>query len=292
MPIPVRRLAPAALLPLFLIPILGASPPAPDFLGESGPRASILFVGTFHFADAGLDAYKPRFPFDALSPARQKEIEEVVRLLAERYRPTKIAIEYPAHLQARLDSVYDAERRGLRKPSPNEVTQIGFRLAKQMGHARVYAVDARAREYDPDLTLAGYHERIAASLARDSVRVQEWARRYRALYAYDDSLKSVRPLRETLLYINGPDRLRQGLGHYLVGDVRYGGPGEYVGADVASAWWNRNLRIFGSLLRLPASPEDRILVLIGAGHVPILAFAAQSCPELRFVPLSDVLGGR
>jgi len=45
------------------------------------PPATILLLGTFHFDDAGLDAYKPEHRMDVLSPERQREIEEVVRCL-------------------------------------------------------------------------------------------------------------------------------------------------------------------------------------------------------------------
>ncbi|HUK62791.1 MAG TPA: DUF5694 domain-containing protein, partial [Dongiaceae bacterium] len=126
----------------------------------------------------------------------------------------------------------------------------------------------------------------------DTARANDWNGRYMRLYAWDDSMKTVRPLRETFLYMNSPERLRVGLGHYLVTDLRYGGNGEYIGADVASEWWNRNLRIFSNLTRLATTPDDRILVLIGAGHVPILSQLAISSPEFRYVPLSEVLGGR
>ncbi|HUK64287.1 MAG TPA: DUF5694 domain-containing protein, partial [Dongiaceae bacterium] len=127
------------------------TPQPPDFLGLEEPHAKIVFVGTFHFADAGLDAYRPRFAYDPLTPEHQREIEDLVARLGDRFRPTKIAIEYPLEKQARLDSIYDAERKGLRKPSPNEITQIGFRLAKRLGLSRVYGVDAEAHESYPGL---------------------------------------------------------------------------------------------------------------------------------------------
>jgi len=40
----------------------------------------------------------------------------------------------------------------------------------------------------------------------------------------------------------------------------------------------------------PSPEEERLL--IGAGHVPILSQLAISSPEFRYVPLSEVLGGR
>ncbi|MBP8116068.1 MAG: hypothetical protein KAY50_11985, partial [Chitinophagaceae bacterium] len=85
----------------------------------------------------------------------------------------------------------------------------------------------------------------------------------------------VLPLRTTLAYQNNPERLRLGLGHYLIADFKVGANGYFPGADGSTYWWNRNLRIFSNILRLAAqSKEERIFVMIGAGHLPILPFLA------------------
>ena len=48
-----------------------------------------------------------------------------------------------------------------------------------------------------------------------------------------------------------------------------GAEGAYPGPDHVTAWYNRNLRIFANLQRLAAAPDERILLVIGAGHVRI-----------------------
>jgi len=49
--------------------------------------------------------------------------------------------------------------------------------------------------------------------------------------------------------------------------------------DDATQWYTRNLRIFSNLQHLTTSASDRILLIIGAGHLPILRFPAQSSRE-------------
>jgi hypothetical protein len=84
--------------------------------------------------------------------------------------------------------------------------------------------------------------------------------------------------------------LRAGHGHYLVGDLLNGPPGEYLGADgFASAWYNRNLRMYSNVVRSVRGADERLLVVVGAGHVPILRELMLSTPVVRLVEVADVL---
>ena len=42
---------------------------------------------------------------------------------------------------------------------------------------------------------------------------------------------------------------------------------QYVGLDWLLRWYERNLKIFVNLTRITESPDERILLLIGVGHV-------------------------
>ncbi len=42
---------------------------------------------------------------------------------------------------------------------------------------------------------------------------------------------------------------------------------QYVGLDWLLGWYERNLKIFVNLTRITESDDDRILLIIGAGHV-------------------------
>jgi len=253
-----------------------------------GEQAQILVLGTFHFADAGLDSYKPKHDVDILSPERQAELQAVLDRL-EAWHPTKIAIEYRFEKQARLDSTYAAYLGGTMDLTSNEVHQIGFRLAKRLGLAKLHAVDAPTRSlYDVE-TDEAYEAKLAEGIER-GLPSEVWNARLRALYAYDDSIKVLHTLRETFLYLNSPERLITGHGHYLIGDFQRSSDTEYIGPDLGIYWYVRNLRIFHNLVRVTESPDDRILLLIGAGHAPIITHAIEASPEYRLVPVGEVLG--
>ncbi len=56
----------------------------------------------------------------------------------------------------------------------------------------------------------------------------------------------------------------------------------YIGARVVGQWYDRNLRIFANLAAI-AQPGDRILLIIGMGHTPILRELVRSHPGMQLV---------
>jgi Family of unknown function (DUF5694) len=281
--------------------------------GEApAPAAALLLLGTFHFQDRGLDAYRPRSRVDVLAPERQRELKEVVERLAA-FRPTKVAVERHAQWQAQLDAEYAAYRRsapgaeGARALPADEVYQLGFRLAARCGHPRVYGVNAWDRHYEPwgDLDaytrahgeaamFRDYHDRPApveewARANGQGVRLAAWAAAVQARGEAGERRKTEAPLRATLRAANEEAALLRSHGGYLVGPFKVGAAGAYPGPDHVTAWYNRNLRIFANLQRLTESPAERLLLVIGAGHVPLLRHCAQASPEYTLAEVGDFL---
>ena len=247
-------------------------------------KSKVMILGTFHFNDGGHDTYKPKYSVNIKSPERQAEVKKLVELLSN-FKPTKVAIENMPKRQKFHDSLYSEFSNNRYQPGENEIYQIGYRLAAAMKHKKVFTIDAPARDYENQLNIDSF-----ALVHKQAYSDSLYSKMFFALYAKDDSLKSVLPLRTTLAYQNDPERLRLGLGHYLIDDFKVAADGYYPGADGATSWWNRNLRIFSNILQLSAeSKEERIFVLIGAGHLPILRFMAMACPEIEFVDAYDYL---
>lgn len=271
---------------------------------QSGAR--VMLLGTFHFQDRGLDRFKPRLAFDVFSEQRQREIGEVVELLAA-FQPTRIGIERTPLWQGEIDREYQAYLRDAFELPADEVYQLGFRLARRLGHAGVYCVNAWGRHYEPwgDLDACA-HEHGEVRMLETFQRLpppvltyaqehgqehllSEWAPRFRTLLEDGDRLKTQLTLRELLLHANAEQVILQSHGAYLVDWFKVGAGHEYPGVDWTTAWYNRNLRIFANLQRITASPHERILVIIGAGHLPILRHCVQASPEYELVEVHEYL---
>ncbi|WP_224482813.1 DUF5694 domain-containing protein [Robertkochia aurantiaca] len=241
-------------------------------------QAELLILGTFHFKDAGLDSYKPQFDIDIFSEQRQKELNEVLQDLSA-WAPTKIAVEIDASRQPYLDSLYQAYLNGNFELKANEIFQIAFRLGKIMGHDKLYAVDAGARGYEKESDPDYAKKKIAAFRAEASPEQITYETRldsaFYDLYALEDKWKATTDLKTIFRYKNSEKRLSIGHGHYLTGYFKMGGEQDYFGPDAGIWWYNRNLRIFHNLLKLK-EPGDRVFLLIGSGHVPIIDFLAEA----------------
>ncbi len=61
-------------------------------------------------------------------------------------------------------------------------------------------------------------------------------------------------------------------------------PGDFFGVDLETGrWYNRNLRIFRNVQRIPKSPDDRILLIVGAEHLNLLNLFFDISKEYEFV---------
>ena len=120
----------------------------------------------------------------------------------------------------------------------------------------------------------------------DSVRDKMFNKRYKQFYDAGDSLELENTLLESFLLMADPHVLRRGHGHYMTGGFN---TINNTGADIqALGWYDRNLRIFNNIQRTRPSSSDRILVLFGNGHIPILKHCFESSPEFELVGLKEL----
>jgi hypothetical protein len=221
-------------------------------------QAQVLVLGVYHFANPGLDVVKVDVA-DVLSPAKQAEIREVLEGLA-RFRPTKIAVEQVRASAVQLDSLYNAFRAGDHELTRNETQQLGFRLADQFGHPRVYPIDHRGEfPFGPVMQYAQQHDPAFVTLAQN-----EMVR----MTAEGEARQRECTIGEILHLSNTPAKLASDHGMYMQFS-RVGAGDTYPGADLLSKWYDRNIRIFANVQAV-AEPGDRILVIVGSGHAPIL----------------------
>ncbi|WP_373314932.1 DUF5694 domain-containing protein [Gillisia lutea] len=76
-----------------------------------------------------------------------------------------------------------------------------------------------------------------------------------------------------------------------MGPLKYGSEeGDFFGANFETGcWFSRNLKIFRNILRINAGPEDRILVIYGAGHMNVLNLLFDSSPEFELMNTNSFL---
>lgn len=244
-------------------------------------KPKIMIVGVYHFGNPGQDVFNPEVD-DMLAEKRQQEIAQVLELL-KAYKPTKVALE--ARATPNTDSImqqrYKDHLQGTRKLTAGETDQLGLRLAKMMGHKQVYCVDAAA-----EFNFGAVAEFMQQNNQQDKLQ---------AFMDYGQQMTEQRnkqiaslSVPELLYDINKPESIAaQHEPYYKF--IPVGKDSNYVGADLVADWYKRNIRIFANLNRIATEPEDRIILIIGAGHVKYLRDLIKESPNLEYVEAIDYL---
>lgn len=255
-------------------------------IDPAAPPVKVLLLGSFHFGYPNLDQHKTDSArmVDVMSDQRQREIRQLVNVLAS-FKPTRIYIEDES--QAFTDSLYNAYLQGRHSLRRNEIDQLAFRLSKELQLPKVYAVDASsfADEQYRKAPLLDYlwNKQIPVDTLRDAMMGQRFTRFYNA----GDSVEVENTILESFLLMAEDQVLRRMHGAYLstgFNTVNDSGP------DMLAMWWyDRNLRIFNNILKTKPKVNDRIIVLFGNGHMPILKHCFESSPEFEVVELKELL---
>ena len=243
---------------------------------SAAERVEILVLGTFHMANPGRDLFNTKAD-DVLAPKRQAEIAEVIETL-KRFGPTKIAVERTAG-DERIAKDYADYLAGTHELTRNEIEQLGFRLAKELGHKAVYAVDADGEFPYP--RLAKYAQATGRAKELDAL-MSEVGEMVKARNAYLAS----HTILEALLALNSDESVARETGFYFR-EAELGEPWDWAGADLVSDWFRRNMRIYTNVMELATSPGERILIIYGSGHLGWLQFAFAGNPRVKLRKLGE-----
>ncbi|MGD7023646.1 DUF5694 domain-containing protein [Rossellomorea vietnamensis] len=222
-------------------------------------KPKVMVLGTFHMRYTP-DIYREEFG-DLLSERRQKEIREVVDKI-KKFNPTKLAFEVVKEEEEELNQAYRQYLNNDLELKIDETHQYGFRIASELGHKKVYAVDW-----------------MKSVGNRGMGQVFEWAKNeqpdlykyidenYRSRSDFDLATKSIVDLMKEK---NEESSIKKGHEMYMA-VARIGTVEDYVGIDWLRWWYQRNLIIYSNLAKITSSPEDRTLLIIGAAHVHLVS---------------------
>lgn len=241
-------------------------------------RAEILVLGTYHMANPGHDVFNISAD-DVLSPKRQAEIGELLEVL-KRFKPTKIAIEATVY-DDRRPKQYADYLAGKYTLTRNEIDQIGFRLAKELGMKAIYPVDIDGDF--PWQRVINFAKATGQSQIMDQIMSE-----IGEMVKEQDSYLHSHSVLETLLFMNEDKKVAQDVGFYLR-EARLGEPGDYAGPDLLTSWYQRNIRIFNNIAKVIESPNERVLVIYGAGHLGWLRQDVANDPGMRLRKLSEFI---
>jgi len=216
----------------------------------------ILILGAYQMDNPGLDEASMQAD-DVLSAKRQQELEELAANLA-RFRPTKIAIEAPYN-DTHWPDEYRKYLAGQHKPGRNEIEQIAFRLARRLNLPTLYPIDF-------PMSLDGQSLTESQTPGANSTQTPS----HSEALSPEEKLLHQSTMIEFLAHLNSPAEIRKAQESYMADLLPVSGPEIYSKTDLVSNWYKRNLRIFANINRITEQGKDRILVVVGAGHLKLL----------------------
>jgi hypothetical protein len=235
----------------------------------SDPPARVIVIGTYHFSNPGQDKANVD-SVDVTVPQRQAELQSVTDALAK-FQPTFVGVEWPADAAREQYARY---LDGTLPPSSNEVVQLGFRLARQMGLERVHGLDV-AGDF-PFEPLSAWAQANGRSGDLQTLMAQA-----QGITARITALQSTHSIGGVLREMNTPQALDEAASFYAE-FLRYGSGAQQPGVELNAAWAKRNFAICARLLQA-LKPGDRAVVFYGQGHVPQLAACLRSTRGVEVV---------
>ena len=234
-------------------------------------KPTIMILGTYHMANPGVDAVNFEAD-DVLNAKRQHELQQLIEQLA-RFNPTKIAIEADTGLDTEIEAQYQDYLNGRYQLERNEGDQVSFPLAKKMQHSKVYCVDWFGREDKRETvdleTFAKAHNQ-SELLEKADAMIQDMAQES---FATLTELQKNGSVIDMFHFLNQEETIRA---LHKINNIpplihaQIGVADQYVGLDWLLDWYERNLKIYVNLTRITESPDDRILLMMGAGHVGLV----------------------
>lgn len=245
----------------------------------SSGKPKILVLGTFHMGTTS-DMFRKELD-NHLSDKRQQEMLEVIELM-KKFNPTKIAVEVERQNNDTINEKYKQYLAGQYELERSEVYQLGFRIAAALHHEEIFCVDW-----------------MGQGGTRSVGEVYEWAKEnqpelFASLFGWiqNSHLKGKENEYKSILDmyrdINDPAYLKQNHIMYL-NMARIKSVDDYIGMDWLIWWYQRNLIMFSNLSDLGTSSDERVLFIVGGGHVEILSNFLKESELFELEPVEKYL---
>lgn len=243
-------------------------------------KKQILLVGTFHYANPGLDVAQLN-NFNIMSEKSQKELE-IMSNKIKKFGPDKIFVEWEFSKQADLDKFYNKNTDSLFKTNKSEITQLALRIAKKLNHKKLYGMNLYTSFPYDSLMMAMEKANQKDLMEKNKLTTKNFEKQH------NEKIRKS-SLQEMMLYYNTKQSENENIQWYLEVANRAGNTDDFTGPSLVSNWYKRNLYMYSLIQKLTESTDNKIMILVGAGHAALIREFITHDPEFELVELSTVL---
>lgn len=215
----------------------------------------ILLFGIFHFSEEKID-----FTLDQI----QMQLDELACAISL-FSPTAVAVELDKEKYGAEYSFLDGN---WKNEFLREQISLGGRIAINSGLQILHPID-KVYPLDTDMVNPENMQLILPRLK------------------YLQKLDEINDIKEKCKFVNSRQYISQDANMYL--DINsQNRNGDYFESKCLSEWYFRNLCIFSNLQNI-AKEHDRIVVLYGAGHIPILRDLINMSDSMNLVDINNYI---
>ena len=250
-----------------------------DLIKEDLKKIPVLNFGTFHMGETN-DANKTEF--DKNDKNNQLAINEIAMKLSQ-FRPTVIIVERPPEFDKKLQSAYNEylSTAKMKFKNPSEIELLAYELGRISETKRIYGIDHKM----------DYNYNIGAEMVNsiDSL----WHNKY-----YKDPFQFYPQINIKMDKLNLLDKLKlTNQNTYLDFLIEVnaemlshvGSEKGFEGADEATKYYQRNMRMYSNLNRINLTENDRVFILLGASHTAYFRDFISRSPKYKMVNTFDYL---
>ena len=245
----------------------------------SSDKIQVLNFGTFHFGYTN-DATKVEF--DEHNEQNKRHAHEIAKKLAK-FKPTIILVEYEPNYNEELLNNYNSYLKNPKQKYERvgEVELLAFEIGRLAGTKKIYGIDHQM----------GYDYNIGEHI--DNSVDKLWYDLYFAdpdkFYPEVNVNLEELSLFEKLKKMNNNIYLDFMIAVNADMLTHAGTDGKFEGADEATKYYQRNLRMYTEMNRLEIKPTDRVFILMGASHTAFFRDFMSRSPKYEMVNTFDYL---
>ena len=259
-------------------------------ISQSSPTRQALLLGTFHYNNPGQDVAKTK-GFDILGEPSQLELDSIAAAIT-RFQPTHIFVEWPHNEQFELDSLLNLHRQGryfanvllndfYRK---NEIFQLAFRVASLKENIRISGVDYYGTEFPFDSMMRVISEAQQEKLQDE---FQEGIQRFTS--DFDAMIEQGANIAALTRHLNSPEMRKRSNAFHNQLPLLAGDDDNFIGPLLTAEWYKRNLFMWSLIQKKTKKhQEERVMILLGASHVAMIADFMEDHPQWEGVEFSEI----
>lgn len=238
-----------------------------------GQNVEVLNFATFHMTFTP-DANKIKFEDNEKF---RLETYDVVKMLAV-FKPTIICVEVLPSKNDDLNNDYlnFLNDKNYKTKYEGEIRLLAYEVGKLAGVKKIYGIDEQeTAQYDYNIQNKLKNQIDTLTLIN-----------YKKNFLKDFAIIEKQTTKNKLKFFNSEETLEKLIN--LNADILtyISTKNNFEGADEASKFYRRNLRIFSNINKIPVGNNDRVLIIMGATHTAFLKEFLKRSPKYQLLDVT------